>query len=753
MPDVKLTLTAEVADYVNKMKQASRANQDNADSVKKSTDKQKQSVDSLIAEYDKLWAVQRKNIHSNVQETDAWQKKWTEVNQKLKDVKDATEGVTKSTEKVDQAQQTHGRTLKDTIKQYIGLTAIMAIVVEIGRQVIGVFKDTTTGMNFMTRAGLVWKKGLYDLATLSNRTKSSIQDVYKLADKMNVQREIERKDLVTNAKLQNEYNDLLVDAAKSTDPTRRIELFKKAEGVFKRMNESELTSLKAQRDIIKDQLVMMPELQTAKDALAKLDAQIALKEGEQNRKLEGQATQAIKQEHEDQIKRWHDEIEEQNNQYEEKLRIQKQFLALSEKLQDEHDKSGIKYLSGEKRLEAERDFALRQILELRNQMVKLGVLTDEQKEQFVGWWNNVWKEFYKQAEETAKDTKIPKVQRDAITKALFTAFEVTEQEGDEFVKKMVGGISELPNKIVDATQSNLTAQRAGAANKKFSMWSLLGLNPEDDEDQIMISAIEDTTGKIKAVIDDLYEKRVQDAQRNRELLDQQVSEAQSALETETQLYAAGYSSNVTLKKQELEAVKKQRDEALKEEAKAVQKQRTLQALSQTASLLTSAANMISSATSKSGWLGLVIAAGAIASMYAIWANAKVKVSSSTQLAKGGSGDETGIIKGKRHHQGGEQFTDNIEIEHGEAWGVLNRKATERYAPIFHEMISSFNRGELPIVTTPSVSVNMDTKGSNKRLDAVRSELQKVNKGLSREVIYSGNKKIIHRGNLTQIINR
>ena len=53
------------------------------------------------------------------------------------------------------------------------------------------------------------------------------------------------------------------------------------------------------------------------------------------------------------------------------------------------------------------------------------------------------------------------------------------------------------------------------------------------------------------VISDIIDRTVQGAQRNRELLDTRIAETQRSLELETELYKAGYASNVAAKQKEL----------------------------------------------------------------------------------------------------------------------------------------------------------------------------------------------------------
>ena len=133
--------------------------------------------------------------------------------------------------------------------------------------------------------------------------------------------------------------------------------------------------------------------------------------------------------------------------------------------------------------------------------------------------------------------------------------------------------------------------------------------------------------------------------------------------------------------------------------------------------------------------------------------AEIATIKSQRLAKGASGDEKGIIKGKRHSEGGERFLNHVEVEAGEAWGVLSRPATSKFGKEFHEIVSSFNRGEMPEIPSMSNSVFVNNDGSNSRLDKLIAEQRKLNEKYGREaqLMVSGSKKIIRRGNKIRII--
>jgi len=156
----------------------------------------------------------------------------------------------------------------------------------------------------------------------------------------------------------------------------------------------------------------------------------------------------------------------------------------------------------------------------------------------------------------------------------------------------------------------------------------------------------------------------------------------------------GFANNVETKRQELEELKKQREKALVEEEAAIKRQQTMEKISQTVSLISSAANILKTFT-KLGPVGLVLAAAAIGTLYTIFANAKSKANASTKLEEGGSGTDYGMVIGRRHTQGGERFLDHVEVEQGEQWGVLSRKAAGKYGEVFHNMVSSFNKDQMP----------------------------------------------------------
>ena len=156
-----------------------------------------------------------------------------------------------------------------------------------------------------------------------------------------------------------------------------------------------------------------------------------------------------------------------------------------------------------------------------------------------------------------------------------------------------------------------------------SIWQLFGIDPESEEGTKMIDALTEAKDKTISVIDEIYEARVTDTQRQREFLDTQIAETQRALELETELYKAGYASNVGAKQKELEELEKQRAVALRKEEEAIKRQKQLDTITQVSALITASAQTFKAFP---GPL-LPVAIAVVAAMFAAFAASKIKANS------------------------------------------------------------------------------------------------------------------------------
>lgn len=449
------------------------------------------------------------------------------------------------------------------------------------------------------------------------------------------------------------------------------------------------------------------------------------------------------------------------------------FIEETAKLRDQYEQDQIEQLTGIERIRAEQEFELRQVQLLEDHLSELGTLTEEHYKYLDGLRASAnlraerairveqqteldyWNDFYGEA--IAERMKFYDFREELDIKTAELAGELTERKELEIQKKWLQARLDLLKaskdpellaraEILDA-EIGLIQQKIDGIDASETIWTKLGFN--DEQKEALQGAVNDTVD----ALDQIFDARVQDAERTRELLDTQISETQRALEAEMELMKAGYASNVDAKRKELEELQKQREKALKQEEAAIKAKRQLETVTQTVSLISAAAETFKAFP---GPL-LPIAIATVAAMFAAFATAKIKAAAAAKLAEGGTGTKTGMITGRSHAQGGERFLDHVEVERGEMWGVLSKKATAKYGKQFNQIVTSFNKDQIPVAQMADVHNNIliDVSQTNERLDRVQGELIKLNRhfGVSAEVFETPTARIIKRGNKTRIIRK
>lgn len=726
MAEVELILKADNSQYVNKVREAQKATQELHNTAQRGAQREKGLIEDIEGELNRLQEARKKAWR--VEDIEKYNRKIAEAKQDLKEYEQA--GV-KANEEIKKSSDKLGDSLLGMAKKWSGIATAIALVTKFTKEVVNAFKDTVAGLKLITTFGEVWRQMAYNVATLNvnmlDYTKS-LAGAIAVGKAINEQRVQERKDLIETSQLREDYNRLYFESADRTQTLeKQLEKLTEAEKVHNQLIDVELENAKRQLTIIELQLLNRPKSNKLLDEEAKLLAQINTIEGQRYsevKRVEMRRSGLEKEIRERDKKAYYDWLDERNKQ-------QDEFQKLSLQLLDQYDKSQIESFKGKKKLEAQRDFAVKQIKELRDQMLKLGPLSDEQKQMLQTLADNVWKAYYEELAKSAEITKATPEQQAAISKALLG--DMPELQG-------------LIEKDVEKTRKEIEGRIQ--ANKEFSFWNLLGLNPEEDEETI--DAIKDMAGKFQEVLESTLQMRVETAQRERELLDNRIAETQREIDLEAELYQQGYANNLTARKAYLEELKVEREKALAAEEKAVRMEQAFERISQTTNIMSSVANLLKNFT-KIPIVGIILATAAVGALFALWSSAKSRV---TKLAEGGSGTETGMITGKRHSEGGERFLDHVEVEQGEAFGVLSRRATGKYGDIFHEMVNSFNRDEMPsFMPTVSNSVRVENSGPNSRLDKVIREQKRLNDSiLKQSQLYSvGGKRIERKGNKVRII--
>ena len=453
------------------------------------------------------------------------------------------------------------------------------------------------------------------------------------------------------------------------------------------------------------------------------------------------------------------------------------FIEASLKLRDDYEKAVIDQLTGVEKIEAERDYQLRQYDMLQAHLESLGTLTEDHYKWIEGLrakairdaeiatrqeqqaTTDFWTETYDKAIE--QRMKFLDFREELDLKTAELAGELTGEKELEIQKKWIQARIDLLKSSQDPIlqqQAELLELQLGLIDKELAgkqaektIWDYIGLgdSPEAQE------AIQNSVETMKGVLDDIFAARLEDAQRTRELYDTQIAETQRALDTETRLMEEGFANNVDAKRKELEQLKVARATALKEEEKALKAQRALDTVSQVSSLITASADIFKS-LSPLGPIGIVAAIATIATMFTAFAAAKIKSAQVTKLAEGGVGDDTGVITGRTHKQGGERLLDHVEVERGEMFGVLNRRASAKYGKAFTEIVNNFNRDNLVVDRSDAVNnINIDVNGLSERLDKVEYQLIRQNEFImSRPNVQDyPNMRIEKRGNKTRIIRK
>lgn len=306
-------------------------------------------------------------------------------------------------------------------------------------------------------------------------------------------------------------------------------------------------------------------------------------------------------------------------------------------------------------------------------------------------------------------------------------------------------IAENIQQQIDIIQNEIDK---ASSEKSFNIWRLLGIDPDSDQGKKAIDALKESTSIILSNIKSIMDAEVQQAEQHTQMIEDRLSEAEDALDKELELQKDGYANNVDAKRAEIAQLKLEKEKALEDEKKIKNAQLLLESAEQVSSLITATANIWESSSGLGPILGPILAIAATALMWGSFAAAKIKaaqLASSEKLEQGGYGDDTGIIKGKRHSQGGERFLDHVEVEQGEAWGVFNRSAVNKYGSFIPQLVESMNSLQFsPNFKSPNTIVKLDTKKMQSELESINTGIRILNENMSNQsdVFYAGRSRVV-----------
>lgn len=206
---------------------------------------------------------------------------------------------------------------------------------------------------------------------------------------------------------------------------------------------------------------------------------------------------------------------------------------------------------------------------------------------------------------------------------------------------------------------NITNELENPEKEPFSIWKLLGINDEDAQE-----GIKEATAQIVGFINEITAARIEAAEAAVDAIDRQIEKQEEAINREAELAKQGLANDLSTEKERLAELKKQREAAAKEEAKARRAQIALDTVQQAVSLVTASANIFKS-LSGLGPFGIPLAIGLIAAMFGAFVAARSRALKAAEPPKFRKGVK---LSGPSHEHGGIDMIDQRGEVIGEAEG-------------------------------------------------------------------------------------
>ncbi len=266
---------------------------------------------------------------------------------------------------------------------------------------------------------------------------------------------------------------------------------------------------------------------------------------------------------------------------------------------------------------------------------------------------------------------------------------------DDRLQAILDSVDKIRKQIANI-DTQLGAASSSKGGKKFSLWTILGL--DEDKDKEVISKLKDGIGEVVNALGDLTAARIAAAEAAVKAAEDQVSAAEDALDREIELAKLGYANNVDLRRKELDDAKTARDRALSEQKRAQKAQLAIDTAVQASNIVTSATNIFKEGT-KFWPVGFLLAIASVASLISLISGVRARakaLSQPTQFKHGGEATVTrdSILVGPSHDGGG----IGIEAEGGEftttdgrRLAIVNKRMTKKH----FDLIRAINNDDRP----------------------------------------------------------
>lgn len=389
---------------------------------------------------------------------------------------------------------------------------------------------------------------------------------------------------------------------------------------------------------------------------------------------------------------------------------------------------------------------------------KLKQLIDNFRYEEIIAWQEYDEEVFKNLDRSERQKTLfaLKQEKERISKQIKMAKEGSLKWSDVEIATAEATVNGINNKISKLEGINgilLSISEHGFAGP---LLDTLGFNDE------AMSQFSNYTNQILDQLSSIMDAEIELAQAALDAANTRVEAAKSAYEGEVDARRNGYAASVVAAKAELELEKRNQ---LKKQKLLEQTQRQKEAVdtaSQVSSLITASAALWSS-FSGVPIVGPILAAAAIAAMFASFTVAKVKAkqaaSKSEQYGEGG----IEFLEGGSHASGNDidlhttnKKGKNMRAEGGEALAIINKKQTKKYRHILPDVIDSFNKGIFEQKYLSAFNINglpiFVSNKDNIDLSLIEASLKNIIELNSNKVYIEPNGTVImQNGNVKRII--
>lgn len=317
-------------------------------------------------------------------------------------------------------------------------------------------------------------------------------------------------------------------------------------------------------------------------------------------------------------------------------------------------------------------------------------------------------------EESAKIfAELEKGKTDELKKQLELRKSLTEQQHDSLIGLLF----------------NYAARRK-VANQKLSSEEI---QAEIDKNERIKNQVQQLADSLISVYNSVLNSRLQQIQSEIDAQNQSINEQEQLLNRELELRQAGAANEYEIEKNKLEKLQAEKKKNLQKQKELQKEQEQINTLTQISALATAVAQIIQSATSELGWLGVVAGLAAAAAAVIGFSTYKGEAESAALAEDGDVFTKKGthIESGKRHSKGGNKYS-SAEFEEGEAVSVFSRNATGKYYDEIRDFTNALNNDQYEMYKAGMARINPSYTFVETNYKELLSEQKKTNAILNRQ---------------------